>query len=75
MCLRNLAIRVYLVLMKYDHLVTTSEAAKMLHRSIRTVNRMARDGSLAPALKLPGATGAYMFAREDIEALAGASVT
>lgn len=57
---------------KYDHLVTTSEAAKMLHRSIRTVNRMARDGSLAPALKLPGATGAYMFAREDIEKLLAA---
>jgi len=42
----------------------------MLGKSVATVNRLALAGVLRPVMKLPGKTGAYLFAREDVEALA-----
>ena len=49
--------------------ITTAEAAVILGKSVATVNRLALLGRLTPTLKLPGKTGAYLFARADVEAL------
>ncbi len=54
----------------YPDLVSTSEAAEMLKITPKTISRYAQDGRLRPATKLPGLTGAYLFNRTDIEALA-----
>lgn len=49
--------------------LTTAQAAELLGKSVATVNRMVLLGRLNPAAKLPGKTGAYLYRREDIEAL------
>lgn len=49
--------------------LTTAQAAELLGKSVATVNRMVLLGRLAPAAKLPGKTGAYLFDRTQIEAL------
>ena len=54
-------------------LVATAEAAEILTCSGRTVLRLVESGRLAPAVKIPGQTGAYLFHRSDVEALAGAA--
>lgn len=46
-------------------LLSTLEAALMLHKSVRTVHRMIARGEL-PARKLPGATGSYVIERSDL---------
>lgn len=51
-------------------LISTSEAARILGRPVATVNRWATEGRLAVALKLPGETGARLYRRVDVEALA-----
>ena len=51
-------------------LVATIEAAEILGKHVRTVHRLVADGLLVPATKVPGKTGAYMFRRSDVEALA-----
>jgi len=51
-------------------LITSPEAAAMLGVSVRTVHRKIEEGRLTPAKKLPGPTGAYLFNRADVEALA-----
>ena len=48
----------------------TAEAAQILGIEVRTVHRMVADGRLRPAMKLPGKTGAYVFARVEVERLA-----
>ena len=55
--------------MSSPDLVTSSQAAEMLGKSVRTINRMAVAGTLPPAMKVPGATGHYLFRRADVEAL------
>jgi len=50
--------------------ITTAQAAERLRCDVSTINRMARDGRLAPALKFPGERGPYMFERADVERLA-----
>ncbi len=42
-------------------LMTAAQAAEVLRCTPRTVARMAEDGRLTPALKLPGKVGAYLF--------------
>jgi excisionase family DNA binding protein len=42
-------------------LMTAAQVAEVLGCSQRTIARMAEDGRLTPALKLPGETGAYLF--------------
>lgn len=37
---------------------------------IRTIQRWATSGVLEPVAKIPGRTGAFLFRREDVEALA-----
>lgn len=49
---------------------TTKQAAEALHTDRKGVRRLVERGALVPVLKLPGLTGAYLFARADVEALA-----
>lgn len=50
-------------------LVTTAEVAALLRVHVRTVHRMIETGKLTPTAKAPGLRGAYLFSREDAEAL------
>ncbi len=58
-----------------DDLVTATDAAEMLGVSKPTLNRMALEGALPAAHKLPGLRGARLFRRSDVEALAKASAS
>lgn len=51
-------------------LIGSAEVAERLGLDRSTLNRHVRAGKLTPALKLPGETGAYLFDRAAIEALA-----
>lgn len=51
-------------------LIGTQEAAEILGTSPRTVKRFAADGTLPHKQKMPGDTGAYLFARREVERLA-----
>lgn len=53
-----------------DQLVGSGEAARILRRPRRTVQRWAREGKLPVAVQMPGATGAVLVRREDVKALA-----
>lgn len=55
---------------KSSNLLTTAQVAKALGKSVRTIHRMADSGQLRAVAKLPGETGAYLFHRADVEALA-----
>ena len=50
-------------------LLATVQVARILRVSVATVNRMAKDGRLEVAHKLPGLRGAQLFARSSVEAL------
>jgi excisionase family DNA binding protein len=56
--------------MQAGELINAAEAAELLGCSKRTIARMAGDGRLTPALKLPGLRGDYLFQRTYIERLA-----
>lgn len=56
-----------------EELVTTSEAAEILNKHVRTVHRLVAEGTLTPATKVPGKTGAYLFRRSDVEKCANAA--
>ena len=49
--------------------MTTTEVAQLLGKQTRTIQRQADAGLLPTIGKLPGRTGAYLFDREQIEAL------
>jgi excisionase family DNA binding protein len=49
-------------------LLTTAQVAEVLGVSVPTVNRMANDGRLTPAQKLPGQTGSHLFDPEVVAA-------
>ena len=51
-----------------DDLITAAEAGILFGKTPRTIARMAGDGALPAAHKLPGKTGAYLFRRADVEA-------
>ena len=51
-------------------LLGASEAAELTGYSVRTIKRLALSGKLPHVHKLPGANGAYLFNREDVERLA-----
>lgn len=53
-----------------DDLLTATQAGDILGRSYRTVLRLADDGLLPIAHKLPGVNGAHLFRRGDVERLA-----
>ena len=50
-------------------LMTTAQVAARLGVTVTTVNRWAADGTLPVARKLPGRTGANLYAPADVEAL------
>ena len=50
--------------------LTSSQVAERLGKDVATVKRMAADGRLPVAAKVPGRTGAYLFDPEQIDALA-----
>ena len=53
-------------------LVSSREALELLGLTDpSTISRWVAAGKLTPAHKLPGKTGAYLFNRADVEALAG----
>jgi excisionase family DNA binding protein len=51
-----------------DSLVSTAEAAAILGLERSTVLRWVREGRIAPAMKVSGKTGTYLFRRADVEA-------
>lgn len=55
---------------KNEHLMTSKQVSILLNVDVRTVHRMVRDGRLLPVLKVPGITGAWLFNRSAVEALA-----
>lgn len=50
--------------------MTTTEAAAVLGKSPRTVQRMAEDGRLPYLKKLPGPNGSYLFEPDKVQRLA-----
>jgi excisionase family DNA binding protein len=46
---------------------TTAEAAAALGVHVKTVHRMVNEGRLTPLLKVPGRTGAYIFAASEVD--------
>lgn len=50
--------------------MSTAQTAEFLDCSVRQVARLASRGDLKPAVKIEGRTGAYLFRRADVEALA-----
>lgn len=57
---------------KYEHqdLITSADVAQKIGVHVTTVARWVAAGSLRPAMKLPGETGAYLFDRAEVEQLA-----
>lgn len=51
--------------------MTTAEVADALQVHRKTVLRYVAARRLTPIQKLPGTTGAFLFRRQDVEALAG----
>lgn len=51
-------------------LIGTTEAAQILQKDDATVRRWVISGRLRVAMRLPGRTGARLFHRADVEALA-----
>lgn len=58
-----------------DALMSTAEAAVTLKVSVATLNRWVAAGKLTPAMQYPGRTGARLYRREDVEALAAEQAT
>ncbi len=52
-----------------DELLTATQVGRMIDRSSRTVIRLAENGEIPQAGKLPGRNGAYLFRRGDAEKL------
>lgn len=51
-------------------LIGSSEAARILDKSPRTIHRLVKSGQLKPVITAPGGfSGAFLFDRHDIEAL------
>jgi predicted DNA-binding transcriptional regulator AlpA len=59
----------YVVHVSNADLVTTAEAVQITGRTRWSLYRLVKQGRLPVAMKLPAATGAYMFDRADVEAL------
>lgn len=49
---------------------TTKQVAEALRTDRKGVRRLVERGTLTPVQKLPGTTGAYLFDRAAVEALA-----
>lgn len=51
-------------------LIGSVDACDLLHIDRSTLSRWVALGKLTPAMRLPGARGAFLFRRDDIEAMA-----
>ncbi len=58
--------------MAENNLLSTRQVAERLRVSARTVSRMAEDGRLEVALRVPGYGGTRLFSPEAVDALAAA---
>lgn len=56
-------------------LISSRIAGEIIGRTRWTVARLVRSGELKPAGKVDGQTGAYLFHRADVEALAAKLAT
>lgn len=56
--------------MQHDDLIPTAETARILGKSVATINRWAAERKLVPAIEMPGEKGARLFRRSDVLALA-----
>jgi predicted site-specific integrase-resolvase len=54
-----------------DELITARELSERSGTPLSTLNRWVREGRIEPALKLPGKTGAYLFAADTVLDLSG----
>ena len=54
----------------FEDWVSASDAADILGVDRSTLNEWARDGKITPLAKLPGRTGARIYARAEVERLA-----
>jgi excisionase family DNA binding protein len=68
--LTNLGMCPYVVHMANDGLLTTAQAAAVVRVPRRTLIRLVERGEIAPAMKLEGLRGAYLFDPIAVEALA-----
>lgn len=50
-------------------LIGSKEACQILGKDRATLSRWVATGRLVPAVQLPGPTGAFLFHRNDVEAL------
>lgn len=54
-----------------EALIGTTEAARILRKSPRTIHRLVQAGELVPAMTAPGGPhGTYLFRLADLEAMA-----
>lgn len=58
-----------LIVKPTEDLLTTADAADLTGWSVPTIRRMAEDGTLPVAVKLPGLRGARLFERSAVERL------
>lgn len=49
--------------------LSTVEACERIRIDRSTLSRWIKDGTAQPAMRLPGKTGAYLFAPEEVERL------
>ena len=56
--------------MSNEDLIGTTEAAKLLGKSPRAVQRMVKAGTLVPEVTAPGKRGAHLFHRDSIVIIA-----
>lgn len=56
-------------------MIGSTESSRLLNIDKATLSRWVNNGTIQPALKLPGKNGAYLFNRADIEALAATRAT
>lgn len=56
--------------MEPNDLISTTEVARLLGIDRSGVIKRVKAGDLSPVQKLPGRTGAYLFRRSDVEAVA-----
>jgi len=58
------------VMPKVENWISSSDAADALGIDRSTLALWAREGKIAPLMKLPGIRGAYVFDRAEVERLA-----
>ncbi len=57
------------MIMQTPDLIATVEACARIGIDRSTLSRWIKDGSAVPAMRLPGKTGAYLFAPAEVERL------